>query len=497
MTTSTERDGPRRDATWALPLLALLTVLAALQRFPARTHEGLWFDEVFTVVLAVQDHPALIDRALADQTNPPGFYLLAWVWTRLGGFDLEWLRTLPALAGTLVVPAVAMLARQLGVHWRGALLAAVIANASPLLLAMSLELRAYAPLALLAAVSSALALRQAARPRESLRTAAPLALTQLALVSLHYFGALVVVGQCAALWWTDRRRLFRAVLTALPAALIAVAWVALVLSRAGDAVVGGNATWIEPADFARLRGFAPSVLGTLGLPAGSILSTTLLAAAIVLAAWQALTAASVGAPADESPSTAAGTDAHARARWLLALGVLPLGLVFVASSLGPRSLWVPRYLIVVLPALCILLAALTDMPARLARAAATTALAAWALLGGTHDAAARALKPDWTRIVRSLAGEAPATVCTNESYVALPLRYHAVREAVPLTVLDFRDCAAQRRGDRAILRAETVASLQGLIQAGAVVGAGRSLTEARPAVDIRRLRWPPRPDARD
>ena len=491
MTTSTERDGPRRDATWALPLLALLTVLAALQRFPARALEGLWFDEVFTVVLAVQDLPALIDRALADQTNPPGFYLLAWVWTRLGGFDLEWMRTLPALAGTLVVPAVALLARQLGVSWRGALLAALLANASPLLLAMSAELRAYAPLALLAALSSVLALRQAARPHETLRSAAPLALTQVALVALHYFGALVVIGQCAALLWTDRRRVLRAVLTALPAALIALAWVALVLSGADGEAVGNNASWIETPDFSRLRGFAPSVLGTLGLAAGALLSTALLAAAILLAAWRALSAAAATGPSRGSPTEGA------RARWLLALGFLPLLLVYLASSFGPRSLWVPRYLIVVLPALCVLLADLTSLPARLARVAATTALGVWALLAGTHDAAARPPKPDWARIVRSLAGTRPATVCANESYVALPLRYHALREAVPLTVLDFRDCAAQRSGDWAILRPETVASLQGLIDAKPIVGAGRSLTEARPAVDIRRLRWPPRLDARD
>jgi uncharacterized membrane protein len=471
--------------------LALITVLAALQRFPARALEGLWFDEVFTVVLAAQDLPGLIERALADQTNPPGFYLLAWLWTRFGGFDLEWMRTFPALAGTLVVPAVALLARQLGVSWRGALLAAVLANASPLLLAMSLELRAYAPLALLAAVSSVLALRQAARPHETVRSAAPLALTQVALVALHYFGALVVIGQCAALLWTDRRRVLRAVLTALPAAVLALAWVAMVLSGAQGEAVGNNASWIVTPDFARLRGFAPSVLGTLGFSAGATWSTTLLVAAILVAAWRARSAASA------TDSSADNTTEGTRARWLLALGVLPLVLVFVASSLGPRSLWVPRYLIVVLPALCVLLADLTALPTRRARIAATTALGVWALLAGTHDAAARPPKPDWARIVRSLAGTRPATVCANESYVALPLRYHAVREAVPLTVLEFPDCAAQRLGDWVILRPETVPSLQTLIQAKGVVGAGRSLTEARPAVDIRRLRWPPRVDAPD
>lgn len=491
MTTSTERDGPRRDAAWALPVLALLTVLAALQRFPPRAREGLWFDEVFTVVLAAQDLPALLDRALADQTNPPGFYVLAWLWTRLGGFDLAWLRTLPALAGTLVVPAVALLARELGVTWRGALLAALVAGASPLLLAMSLELRAYAPLMCLATLSSVLALRQAARPVESVRTAAPLALTQLALVSLHYFGALVVVGQCAALLWTDRRRLLRAVLTALPAALASLGWVALVMSHADGSAVGGNASWIETPDLARLRGFAPSVLGTLGLASGAMAATALLAAAILLAAWRAITGAAATASAEQR------LDERARARWLLALGVLPLVLVFLASSLGPRSLWVPRYLIIVLPALAVLLAELTELTAPLVRRAAVTALGAWALLAGTHDAAARPPKPDWARIVRSLAGDRAATVCSNESYVALPLRYHAVREAVPLTVLEFPDCATERRGGWVLLRPETVASLQTLIQAQAIVGAGRSLTDARPAVEIRRLRWPPRVDARD
>jgi len=466
-----------RSTRWAPLILLGLTALAALRRLPARGLEGLWFDEVFTVVLAAQDLPELLRRALADETNPPGFYLLTWLWARLGGFDLVWLRTLPALAGILAVPATALFARRLGSSWRSALLAAAAIDASPLMLAMSLEVRAYALLALLAAWSSSLVLAPRTRPRAQAIT---LAATQVALVALHYFGALVVLGQCVAVFWTDRARLGATIRAALPAALVTMAWIAVVVASSTDASVGSNASWIVPPDLARLRGFAPSVLGTLGSPGGAMVAMGLLAAAILLAGRRAL-----------------GTDdAATRARWLLAVGVLPLAIVFVASTVGPRSLWVPRYLIIALPALCVLVAELPELLARharlarLARLAAVTALATWLLLAGTHDAAARPQKPDWAVIVRTMAGTRPAVVCVNEAYVALPLRYHAVSERLPLTVLDFAECAAQGRGDWAVLRAETITSIPQLIAAQAMVGAGRPLTDARPVLAIRWLRWP-------
>ena len=84
MTIPRARDGWDRRALGAV---LALTVFAAFGRFPWLTAEDLWFDEVFSVVLASQDLGELLRRAVADQTNPPGFYLLLWGWVRLGSVD--------------------------------------------------------------------------------------------------------------------------------------------------------------------------------------------------------------------------------------------------------------------------------------------------------------------------------------------------------------------------------------------------------------------------
>lgn len=470
---------------WALLAVAGITLFAALLRFPSLSTEDLWFDEVFSVVLSSQDLGELFRRALADQTNPPGFYLLLAGWIRLGGVHAAWLRALPALAGTLTVPAVAALARALRMRWSAALLAALLAAVSPLLLSMSLEVRAYALLALVSTLSLTLGVRVARDGEPPASAILSLAMVNLVLVSLHYFGALVVAAGVAATWWTNRARLRAVFLATLPAAVALSAWIAVVMVAFPGRRVGVNAGWIPAPGLRDLRTFASNAVGDFGTGWGSFAVNAGVIAALLVAVWRAR-----GERASHGTSTMGEPDAaRRRSRWLLTAALLPIATVFAFSELSSRSIWLARYLIVALPPLWLLAADAVAAPSGVARTVGMTGLAAWASLAGPLAELGRVHKPAWSLVARSLAGGAPVTVCVNEQYVGLPIEYYVLDERLRLRVLDFHACAVAHSGSWALLRLETERSLDVLRRGGAVVGASRPLKSGLPDVDLYELRW--------
>ena len=456
---------PRETPSWARWTLLALVLGAVWLRLPGLTAEEPWFDEVFSIVLASQELPELLRRTVADQTNPPGFYLLLWAWTRLGGFDLAWMRLLPALAGTLTVPALALAARATGATWSGALVAGALVAVSPLALAMSSELRAYAPVALV----TALAVVAAAGRRPF-----TLALCGILLVSMHYFGALVVAALALGALWADRSRPRDALLPAIPAAVALATWGLLVYASGGGGTVGGNAGWIPSVGLRALPSFGSLIIGTFGTVWGAVAVPLVLLLALALAGREAV-----------SRSQGNSSDS---ARLVIAVAVLPLALVAAAIVLTDRALWVPRYLIIVLPGWILLVQRAVDRPGRW-RATAIGALLVWATLAGTFAEQARVKKPAWSLIARALTAGAPRSICVNESYVGLPLRYQAVSMRLPLTVLDLADCTPMRAPDAIILREGTEASLDRLRSVGADVGRARDLGTALPVTTIVTLHW--------
>ena len=476
MPTPLERD---RETQWSALALGLVTVGAALLRLVALGAEELWFDEIFSAVLASQEPAELLRRALADKTNPPGFYLALWIWTRIGGFEVEWMRLLPAIAGIALVPAIAWLARTLGMSRGAALLSALLAAVSPLMLAMSVELRAYSLLALATVLALGAAVLVA---RGDGRRTAIVALlgADLALVSLHYFGVLIVAVTIVGIIWTGRGpvrdRVTLAVGAALPALGTLTLWILWVFVAAGRAPVSSNAAWVPSLDHGAVTSFASQVVGSFGTTWGAWFLVAALGAAITRTAHSAF------APADRAERT--------RARWLLAAACLPILLVLAGMVTMQRSLWVARYLIIVLPGCWLLLTDASFGARERLRIPVVAALAAWAAFAGPLAEASRTQKPGWSLLVRSLARE--ATVCVNEPFVRLPLEYHALASGVPLGVRMIADCAQSRSGDYALVRPGTEASLAPLGAAGAVLGAARPLHTRLPDLELSRLEWTPR-----
>lgn len=449
---------------WARWTLVAITLAAGWFRLPGLTAEEPWFDEAFSIILAAQDLPELLRRTVADQTNPPGFYLLLWGWTRLGGFDLGWMRLLPMLAGLLTVPATAAAARGAGLGWVGASVAATLAAGSPLLFAMSSELRAYA----LVGLVSALLLAAAAQRRHL-----AVATLGVVLVLLHYFGALALAAIALGMIWRDRRDARAVILAGLPAAVALGGWLAVVWRAAGsDRGIGGNAAWIAGTGIVRYTSFGGEVLASWGSMLGTGLGLLVLAAALLAAV------------------RFARRTAHAALRLALVAAAGPLLLVLAAELVTGRALWVNRYLIITLPAWCVLLAHAVTMLRGQWRETALAAVLTWSALGGLYAEHTRVKKTAWSQVARALTASAPRTICTNESFVALPLRLQALQHDLPLTVLDLAECTAAKAPTAMLLRPGTERSLERLRDAGAEAGASRDLGTVLPETRLVLIRWP-------
>lgn len=140
---------PERVHRWMM--LAVLALAAA-----TRVHEALrtrlWFDEIYTLWIARRPLPALL-ASVGRDIHPPLHYILVWAWRGLGGEGDLWIKSLSILAGLATVALVYAAGRDL--FGRGAgLFAAVLLALHPMHVGVSQESRSYALLSLLLAFST-------------------------------------------------------------------------------------------------------------------------------------------------------------------------------------------------------------------------------------------------------------------------------------------------------------------------------------------------------
>jgi len=178
-----------------LPLIAGATLLALLLRVHTLAGANPWFDEGFTYWLASLDIPGMLLRTAGD-THPPLSYLLYHGWLAAAGRSVFALRYLSVVFGVAAVPVCAAAARRLGGQWAGAIAAFVLAT-SRFHIYWSQQIRMYALVALLVALSTYLLLRLLSawdntRPH-AVRLLLALGAVNLAgLYSLYFFAVLVL-----------------------------------------------------------------------------------------------------------------------------------------------------------------------------------------------------------------------------------------------------------------------------------------------------------------
>ena len=154
----TARDSARRAPVAEMSLrtvvvaVSALTLLGAVLRFYHLAHQGFWFDEGNTALLIHFSPGKMLGLIPQTESTPPLYYIVAWVWARIFGFDEAGLRSLSAVAGVLVIPVAYATAAKL-VNQRAGMIVAALTATSPLLIWYSQEARSYELLVLLCALT--------------------------------------------------------------------------------------------------------------------------------------------------------------------------------------------------------------------------------------------------------------------------------------------------------------------------------------------------------
>jgi 4-amino-4-deoxy-L-arabinose transferase-like glycosyltransferase len=380
--------GDPATATIAIAIVSL-TALAAILRFTHLAHQGFWFDEANTAADLRYSPGQMLGLLPQNETTPPLFYCVAWVWARVFGFGEFALRSLPALAGVATVPIMYGAGAKL-VSRRAGVVAAALTAFNPFLVWYSQEFRPYAPMVLLSA-AGLLAFAYALEEPTTRAVSAWAILSALGLAN-HYYALLVVVPE--AVWLLLAHRRTRSVPIAI--ALVGACGAAL-LPLAISQNSTGNASWISPIPLVpRLGQIVPQFLIGFQAPSARLLERV--AEACVLLALILL---------------AVRCDRLER-RGALVAGVIAfsgfvLNLVLVAGGIDDLitrnvlSLWPPAAIVVA--------AGLGARRARLLGGAAAVALCVTGVIAVAGVALHRSFqRPDWRAVGRVLGSEPAGSV---------------------------------------------------------------------------------------
>lgn len=263
------RTPPPVRRPWNITIaIAGLTLLSAVVRFSTLGRQSYWYDELATVSVLHRSFGGMLHAVARSEATPYVYYLLAWLWAQIFGFGEAGLRSLSALAGTLMVPVTfaagaALVSRRVGI------VAAAIVAVSPFLVWYSQEARAYALFALVAALTMYFFARAL---RGDQRSLVGWALAAAVAIATHYFAVFVVGAE--ALWLIAHQRRRALLATALPAAVL-LAEVPLIVKQRHN---GGNLSASPLAH--RVAGIPKDLAVGYSFPAE--LAGTIVAAALIV-----------------------------------------------------------------------------------------------------------------------------------------------------------------------------------------------------------------------
>jgi mannosyltransferase len=387
------RDVPTK-AHRALPLALLgivLSVYIALRVWHIGSY-SLWYDEVFSVLVAKLRWSDLFRQVILDRIHPPLFYVVLKVWIAAVGSSAEKLRLLSVVFSVLTLaPLWSCMGQARLSKWvKLALLLAIACN--PFLIFYSQEIRMYSLLCFLSVWSLDLCLKQQSeRPF-------PYVLwlfVNVSLVMVHIAGVAVIGCEFAYVALT-RKGFRKALLACLPALVAFSGWLIAVrvLSQEPGRVLH-NVSWIPQLTLGLQW---KTIAHLLGGAAGAVV----LNVPIAMAIW-----------------TKRRVDRHFATLFLL-LSVATIAFVFAFSAIL-RPIWQERYLIIAVIPYYLLAGDCTRRIRPKWALACTLAIAAAGLVSLEYDLTHRPDRPTFARFAIP-AGE---PIYASDDIVAAPL---ALRE---------------------------------------------------------------------
>ncbi|HEX4110098.1 MAG TPA: glycosyltransferase family 39 protein [Solirubrobacteraceae bacterium] len=180
-----------------------IVLAGTLPRFLTLGVQSYWYNEADTVSLIRHSFGSMLKLIPRLEGNPPLYYLLAWVWSRVFGDGEVGLRSLSALAGSALIGVVYVIVRRMAGHHAG-LMAAALTAANPLLFWFSQEARPYILVVLLVAIGFWCFLRVLEEP--SPRRLWPWVLLSVLSLATHYFALFAIAPELAWLLLRERSR---------------------------------------------------------------------------------------------------------------------------------------------------------------------------------------------------------------------------------------------------------------------------------------------------
>ena len=251
-------------------LLALVCSAFAFRTLFLIDATSLWSDELYSVGKSFQPSLGVLVEMLREDTHPPFYYFLLWVWGQLIGQTPVTLRLFSwcayCLGGIVMVRQSLVMG---GRNMQVLTVAALLAFCSPYPVRFAIEGKSYALLLLLVAL--AWWWRRSERPLLYALVSALAGIT-------HFYGLFLVL---AAAVWDGLKGRTRFALAALMAALPGLGWIVY----AADYLFSSRAaSWIGPPDYALLEETLARGLGLWPLPKLGLILLLL----VVLMRWGGL-----------------------------------------------------------------------------------------------------------------------------------------------------------------------------------------------------------------
>jgi mannosyltransferase len=328
-----------RSRTQAIPpelvLLGLLTIVGAAIRFATLASQSYWVDESTTVHDISFGLGGLLHQIHVNETTPPLYFIVAWLWAKVFGTGEAGLRSLSALCGVITIPVAYLAAREL-VSRAAGLVAALLVAVSPFMVWYSQEARAYALFILLSGLSFLYWAR--AHRRRTTRDLVLWAVFSGLAVLTHFFAGFLIAPEAILLLYRLRNRA-----TVLACTAVAVVQAAVLPMAISD--TSHPLGWIQTFPLSVRIKQVPVDFALSSLYHSSIVTHGLLGAAIVAVVV-------VGLLAFASPSARVGAGLAAAIAGFVLLVPLVLAWAgrdyYVSRNLSPA--WIP--LAVVLGAAC-------------------------------------------------------------------------------------------------------------------------------------------------
>ena len=388
--------------TWTL---VVLTLLGAALRFSTITDQSYWFDEAQAAHEVHLSFGALMSTLGSQETSPPLYFALAWLWAKVFGVGEAGLRSFSALAGTALIPITYACGREL-VSRRAGLVAAALAAVNPFLIWYSQEAREYMLLGALCGASF-LFFARARRHPSAANLLCWAAFSALALLT-HFFAGFLIAPE--AIWLLVSARSRGAGWAVAAVAVVEAALIPLAISDTSHPI-----GWLTSFPLSIRIQQVPVAFGFGTLFQSPWVTHGLLGAAVLAAIVAGLLIAA--GSANERRGAAVGATLAAAVLLIPLLTAILGHDYYIVRALIPA--WIP--LAVVIGAAC------TVPRARPAGAAlAVVLLVAFVYAGLRIDRNWQYQRPDWQGVAAAL-GDTPGTraiVAYDGSLATDPLAYY-------------------------------------------------------------------------